>query len=460
MDPFTPFEAFAVLAFATGTAEVLNARFLKLPSAMGLVAMSLLVVGIALLLELLGVHAAEGIEMVLPRDADFKRYLIDSCLALLLYAAAISVDQNSLRKQIIPVLFFATLGVVLSTILVGVSVWGLGTLMGMSFAFSAALLFGAIISPTDALAVHPLLERISGRRSWKSIISGESLFNDAMALLLVVVFTQFAVTGEVASTSVMVLEFMREAGIAIGVGLGTAIVAACVGVIGLNRSKVGRMLLSISLATGSYALAMRMDASGPIAVVTAGLSIVYLMKKSVKFTPMEEAVIFWRVIEQVLAAMFFFLIGLEILTVSWSWSLVGMAALGWIVVLLARFITVLIGYGWMAVLLRVGRPRDFLLPMTLAGVRGAISIALVLSLPISENFPYRDQIIVMTFGAVVLGLLVQGSILMAMSEPLQRVKETPIRLRRPFRRVKSSFELFRRKKHWFGIPRDRNGDSD
>lgn len=458
MESFSPFEAFAILAFATGTAEVLNARFLKLPSAMGLVILSLLVVGIALLLELLGIHAAEAIELVLPKTSDFKRYLIDSCLAFLLYAAAISVDQNTLRRHFLPILFFATVGVVLSTVFVALSLWGFGKLSGVAFAFSGALVFGAIIAPTDALAVHPLLDRISGKRSWKTIISGESLFNDAMALLLVVVFTKFATTGELAKSSSLMVEFLREAGIAIGVGLGTAVVAAAAGIIGGNRSKLGRMLISMSLATGSYALATRFDASGPIAVVTAGLAIMYALNKSKHIKPIEDSTIFWGFVEQVLAAMFFFLIGLEVLTVKWSWFLVGMAAVGWIVVLAARFITVLIGYGSMAVMIRFGKARDFIFPMTFAGVRGAISIALALSLPVASDFPYRGQIIVMTFGAVVIGLLIQGGALILMAEPLEHAEESTLRLRKPFRNLLSTYFWRHRMKKRLSRHEDKHHD--
>ena len=456
MDHFSSFEAFAILAFATGLAELLNARFLKLPSAMGLVVMSLLVVGIALLLEVTGVHAVESIEHMLPKNSDFKKYLIDSCLAFLLYAAAISVDQRTLRKHLFPVLFFATIGVVISTVFVALACWGICEVRGVDFVFPAALIFGAIISPTDALAVNPLLERISGKRSWKSIISGESLFNDAMALLLFVVFTKFAISGKLETSSGLMLEFLREAGIAIGVGLGTAAIATAVVMIAPNRTKLGRILISMSLAAGSYALATRFEASGPIAVVTAGLALVFTLKKLKTVKPMEEVALFWRLVEQMLAALFFFLIGLEVLTVNWSWFLVGMAAMGWIVVLVARFITVLVGYGSLAVMIDVGKVRNFIFPMTLAGVRGAISIALALSLPVASKFPYRDHIIVMTFGAVVIGLLVQGGALILMADPLQKAEESSLRLRKPFRNLLSSDFWRHRMKKYFLRHRNKN----
>jgi CPA1 family monovalent cation:H+ antiporter len=164
---------------------------------------------------------------------------------------------------------------------------------------------------------------------------------------------------------------------------------------------------------------------------------------------MEEVALFWRLVEQMLAALFFFLIGLEVLTVDWSWFLVGMAAMGWIVVLVARFITVLVGYGSLAVMIDVGKVRNFIFPMTLAGVRGAISIALALSLPLAGEFPYRDHIIVMTFGAVVIGLLIQGGALILMAEPLQKAEESTLRLRRPFRNLLSSqFWRHHMKKHF------------
>ena len=426
MEHLSLFESFAVLSLATGLAEVINARFLKLPFAMGLVLLSLVTVGIAWGLSLLGVRSMEAIQAMLPSDSALKEVFIDSSLALMLYAAATSMDRRRLRSHLLPVLFLATVGVVLSTAMVAVGVYQFGPLVGFEFTIPAALLFGAIIAPTDALAIKPILERFSGKRAWKTVLEGESLLNDAMALVLVVTFANWAGSVEATPGTNLVFEFAREAFVAVVIGAGMAIFIALAGALVNERNSLARLLLSIALATASYTLALRFDASGPVAVVTAGLVIKELIHQSASVPGSDELNSFWLNIERLFASMFCFLIGLELATIGFQFWMLGLALIAWLLVLAARFLTVGLSFATLSVVVDLGKPHHFIGPMTLAGVRGAISIALALSLPESVH---REPIVVMTFGAVVLGLLVQGGVLLRQAGRWSNHEESELQVR-------------------------------
>ena len=426
------FDLFAILTGATGLALLVNGRFLRLPPAMGLVLIGVVILGIGMLLELLGVPALESIKKVVPKEYQFKSYLLDGGLSLLLYAAAVSIDPGKLRKVMLPVLFFSTVGVVLSTLFVGFGCWFGGNLSGFPISLVSALLFGAIISPTDVTAVSKVIDRIPESRAWKSILIGESLFNDAIALLLVTVFIQFA-TNHAANTtgSELALIFIRDLGLAVGIGAGLAIAVSMLSYACGDVSEEGRILLSISLATGSYTLAIAFDASGPIAVVTAGLTVMWMIRKAPNFKPMESGKVFWSIIERGFSGMFFLLMAFESLFLDWTWFFLFVGIGGWIMVLVSRLLTVLVGYGTTSLFLNLGSAVHFLAPMTLAGVRGAISVALAISLP--DSIADVDRIQAMVYGTVVLGILVQGGMLLLLAHRLKGSKEESLKLRAPLR---------------------------
>ena len=432
------FALFAILVSATGYALMINSRYLKLPTAMGLVLISLGVVGIVLVLDAVGLPASTELKKILPSGQDFQDFLINSSLALMLYAAATSIDAKVLRRHALPILFFATAGTVMSVILVAIGTYWIGIALGIPMSPSIALLFGAIIAPTDPIAVSKITEKIKGWRTWKAIVTGESLFNDAIALIIFTLVLGSILGEEMPGGNVHFMEmFLQEVLIAVGIGLGVVIAVGLLGFIMDPENMEGRLLIGIGAASGSFTAADSLGGSGPVAVVTTGLATMWILRTSPSIRPMPAVMNTWSLIERCLASMFFLLIGVEVLTVNWQLGFILLGIGAWLTVFLARVTTVTIGYAGLAVLMKLGSAYQFIMPVSLAGVRGALSVALALSLPMQlggspEN---RELILAMTFGAVVIGILLQSSALMAASESLNRHRASRVRLRRPLRSV-------------------------
>jgi CPA1 family monovalent cation:H+ antiporter len=291
-------------------------------------------------------------------------------------------------------------------------------LFGIEMTLAGAYLFGAIISPTDPMAIKRITEGIRGNRTWATIIQGESLFNDAFALVAYTLAAGvvFSTTGSDPAQSLVAL-FIWEVLVSIGIGLGLALVSGLLLMIFGTNERDGRVLASIGLAAGSYALAAHLGASGPIAVVTTGLAVMWGFHHSRKFHTLDSVRDFWSMSERGLASMFFLLIGLEVLVVDWTLGLVVLGIAAWAVVFFARFLTVILGYLGSTLLYRLGSAVHFITPLTVGGVRGSISVALALSLPVvaTDTLGQRKTIIALTFGAVVIGLLLQSSALELMS---------------------------------------------
>ncbi len=442
------FALFAILATATGFAEMANRRYLKLPTAMGLVIISLLGVGVVLLLDFFGVNASESVRNVLPTGKDFQEFFIDSSLALMLYAAATSIDPAALRRHALPIIFFATIGTLISVILVAIGTYYIGIGIGVSISPEIALLFGAIIAPTDPIAVSKVTEKIKGWRTWKAIVTGESLFNDAIALIIFTLVLN-SILGQADPQSDHFFEmFLKEVLIAVGVGLGVVFVTGCFSFLMQSDCVEGRFMVGIGIAAGSFSLAEALGGSGPIAVVTAGITTMWAMRNSPTMKPHATVMSYWMVVEHCLASMFFLLIGFEVLTVDWKLAFILLGISAWVAVFFARIVTVTIGYVSLAIILKLGSMFYFVMPVSLAGVRGALSVALALSLPMSlgKDTESRSMILAMTFGAVVIGIILQSSGLMAAADSLNRHRSNRVRLRKPIRSVLVNARGIRRRR--------------
>jgi CPA1 family monovalent cation:H+ antiporter len=443
------FALFAILATATGFAEMANKRYLKLPTAMGLVLISLGGVAVVFMLDAFGLDASEGVREILPTGKDFQDFFINSSLALMLYAAATSIDAGALRRHALPILFFATIGTLISVVLVAIGTYYIGIALNVPISPSIALLFGAIIAPTDPIAVSKVTEKIKGWRTWKAIVTGESLFNDAIALIIFTLVLN-SILGQSNPESEHFLQmFLKEVLIAVGVGVGLVFVIGCFAFLMHSDSIEGRFMVGIGIAAGSYSLADAFGGSGPIAVVTAGLTTMWAMRNSPSMKPNPMVMNYWNVIEHCLASMFFLLIGFEVLTVDWKIAFVLLGVSAWAAVFFARVVTVTIGYASLAIILKLGSMFYFVMPVSLAGVRGALSVALALSLPMSlgTDTESRSMILAMTFGAVVIGIILQSSGLMATANMLNRHRSNRVRLRKPLRSVLVSARGKRRRRH-------------
>jgi CPA1 family monovalent cation:H+ antiporter len=395
------FHILALLLTISAVFSYINHRFLKLPTTVGLMLIALL---FSLGINLLGPFGIEIEQEValMMRSVDFDETLLHGMLGFLLFAGALHVNLNDLAQQRGVIAVLATFGVIGATFIIGIlSWWGFG-LVGLEIPFIYCLLFGALISPTDPIAVLGILKQAGVPKSLEIKITGEALFNDGIAVVVFLLFAGIAAGGsEISAASVLGL-FAQEAVGGLLFGLATG--AGAYWMLKSVDNYQVEVLITLALVTGSYALAEILHLSAPIAIVVAGL----LVGNHGRTLAMSERTrehldTFWELIDEILNAVLFVLIGLEVLILTFreEYLLAGLIAIP--IVLLARFITV-------GVPLRVMRRfRDFspnaIKLLTWGGLRGGISIALALSLPAGE---IRDSLVAVTYLVVVFSILVQG----------------------------------------------------
>lgn len=399
-----PFHLSAVLLTLAAAFGFINHKWLKLPSTIALffegLTLALLVSGAESLSASLGVgnwlrHMIEQISL--------PEILLDGILSLLLYAAAVNEDLCALLKRKWTVLALATLGVMLFTGLMGLGLSFIFALAGIEVPLIWCLVLGAAIAPTDPVAVHGILGRLPVPETLRSVISGESLFNDGVGVVVFATLLHLATgsdqdlgAGEVA------LDFVKEAfgGAALGFVCGWVAYQAKRRI---DESTV-ELTISLALVLGTYSLAGWLGVSGPIAVVVAGLLIGYTTERHVSSDESRRDLqVVWAMIDSVLNALLFLLVGLEAtVTISWTGPALLAAVLAVPLALAVRLLSLT-----PALLMHVGRSgkRRALVILTWAGLRGGIAVALVLSLPDS---PYRDSILAVCYVVVAFTILVQG----------------------------------------------------
>ena len=395
------FDVAATLVCLAAAFGVLNHFLLRLPSTIGLV-----VIGLAASLGLIGLDALiPGFEVddIVRRavlDIDFAKALLEGMLGFLLFAGALHVDLEALRNQRWAVASMATLGVLISTALVA---FGFHLLAGVPFL--VALVFGALISPTDPVAVLGLLKEVRVPHSLRTKIAGESLFNDGVAYVVFLIVTAIAFAGgHDAPTGALEIArlFLVEAG-------GGALLGGLAGWVVFQAMRriddyALEVLLTLGLVMGGYALAGALHVSGPIAVVVAGLLIGHSgVRYGMSEATRRHVEAFWRVVDEILNAVLFLLIGVEVLALPFDARFLVLGLLGIPLVLAARFVAV----GLPITLLRLRRSfTPGAVPMlTWGGLRGGISVALVLSLPEHAEKPL---LLTVTYVIVIFSIIVQG----------------------------------------------------
>jgi CPA1 family monovalent cation:H+ antiporter len=380
-----------------------NARFVRLPPTIALLLMALLTSLVLIAFDAMVPSSTMREDFTSAiAQIDFFDTLMRGMLAFLLFAGALHVDLGELRDVRWPVGILATVGVVISTVLVGTGFWLLTKTVGVELPFIWALVFGALISPTDPIAVLSLLKsvRIPPRLEMK--IAGESLFNDGIGVVVFTVLLALAIEGGTPDLLHASEVFLVEA---VG-GLALGLVAGFVAVYAMRAidNYPVEILLSLALVTGLYAVAIRLHTSGPLAVVVAGLLVGNRgVATAMSETTRQHLFDFWEVIDELLNSVLFLLIGLEILVIGFNPSLALPAAGAIPLVLLARLLSV-------SVPLSVRRVREAFSPgsvpvLTWGGVRGGISVALALSIP---HNPFREEILVATYAVVIFSIVAQG----------------------------------------------------
>ena len=393
----------ALFLVITALLVYLNHRFIGLPTTIGVMAAAL-----ALSLALVGLNAL-GLagdllryEQSLLRSIDFSQVLMQGMLSLLLFAGALHIDLSELKAYRWPVLGLAVLGTLLSTLVVGYGMWLALPLLGLDAPFIYCLLFGALISPTDPIAVMGILKSAGAPKELELVITGESLFNDGVGVVIFSLLLGVLASGVTPTPGEALELLLHEAGggLVFGLALGYVTFRLLKSV----DSYQVEVLLTLAAVTGGYALANALHLSGPLAMVVAGLMIGnHGRALAMSDTTRRYVDMFWELIDEILNAVLFVLIGMEVLLVAFSANELVAAAVAIVVTLFARLLLV----GLPVRLLRgvSSLPRGSWKVLTWGGLRGGISVALALSLPMG---PQRDTVVALTYGVVVFSILVQG----------------------------------------------------
>jgi len=408
------FEIIAILLTLSAFFSFINYRFLRLPNTIGV-----MLIGLLFSLLLLTISrffpGSKLWAVAMLLQIDFDETLLHGMLSFLLFAGALHVNINELRQQYRIILGLATAGVVLSTLIVGFLSWVVLNLLGFNISYIYCLLFGALISPTDPIAVLGILKKADVPKSLEIKIVGESLFNDGVGVVIFLILLETIVSGAELGIARVFRLFVQEA-------IGGGLLGLGVGLLAYRMLKQVdnyqvEILITLGLVTGGYALADALHLSAPIAIVVAGLLIgnhgrSFAMSEDTR----QNLDTFWELADEVLNAVLFLLIGLEVMVLNYSWLNLAAALLGILIVLSARLVSVSIPIHLLK------RSRSFsphvAKILTWGGLRGGISIALALSLPVGIE---RDVLLAITYGVVVFSILVQG---LTISPFLRKLRKT------------------------------------
>ncbi|MCU0617566.1 MAG: sodium:proton antiporter [Gemmatimonadaceae bacterium] len=397
----TLFELLAVLTTATAALSWANYRFVKLPTTIGLLILALLGSLVIVLAGRAGLLDLSELTRFVE-SLEFDDALLNGMLGALLFAGALHMRIDKLRLHARLITVLATFGVVMCAALVAGAMWLLFRAIGFPVPMAWCLVLGALIAPTDPIAVGAILGKVGVPKSLSALISGESLFNDGVAVVLFLVLVGLA-AGTESATAVHIAELFA---IEVGGGL------AFGGLLGWLATRMMRgvdqyqleILLTLAVVTGGYALAQRLHISGALAMVVAGLMIGSTGRATaMSLITQERLDEFWELIDEFLNAVLFVLIGIEVVIVDFRMSFLLAGMLGFPIVLLARWLSV--GLPLIVMRRRVQAQPGTLTILTWAGLRGGISVALALSLPPSE---YRSLILTVTYVIVCLSIVGQG----------------------------------------------------
>ncbi len=379
-----------------------NVRFLKLPSTIGIMVIAMAVSIFLVVFGNVFPTTLNRISSLISRF-DFTELLMGAMLNFMLFAGAIHINLKDLKEQRLPIMVFSTVSVVISTFVVGTFLYYLLPVLHLSMPYIYCLLFGALISPTDPVAVLSILKEVKVRKSLETKIAGESLFNDGMAIVAFAVILNIAQDNEYTPTVFNVAWlFIREAGggFLLGVLLG---IGAAKAIRKIDDYKVS-VLITLAVVMGGYLIASALHISGPLTMVFAGLIIGNFKKTSVMSSTTKDYLDkFWELNDEILNAVLFLFIGFNLLMVTDinNYWIPGLACV--IIVLLARYVSI-----WLPTFIIPFKKKfnsNTIKILVWGGLRGGVSIALALSI---DDVPYKDDIIAITYFVVVFSIIVQG----------------------------------------------------
>lgn len=392
-----------ILILLSGVFGYINVRFLKLPNTIGLMLITIVFTLIVIALSYVD-PTILNLEKEIITEIDFREVLLDEMLSFLLFAGALHTNFKQLKVQRWPVLMFSTFGVLTSTFLVGIAMYLVFQLIGMPIEFIYCLLFGALISPTDPIAVLGILKNAKAPKKLETKIVGESLFNDGVGVVVFLTIFQIASFGasNIEATDVMLL-FVKEVfgGILLGLILGWGTYYLLKSIDDYHIE----VIITLAAVMGGTVLAHKLHLSAPLAMVTAGLIVGNDTVRDTAMSDTTERYVdkFWELIDILLNAILFVLIGMEmlVLVMEGNYIIAGLVAIP--IVLACRFLSLLAPINFFK------KKLDFVpntnLIMTWGGLRGGISIALALGL---TNEMHRDLFLVITYIVVIFSIIVQG----------------------------------------------------
>jgi CPA1 family monovalent cation:H+ antiporter len=402
MDLFTVATILIVLSALFGYA---NERFLKLPNTIGLMVIAILFTFGIFASTLINDSVYDLAESIIGQ-IDFKTVLLDIMLSFLLFAGALHTNFEQLKIQRWPILVFSTIGILMSTFIVATIIYFVFNAIGLDVLYIHCLLFGALISPTDPIAVLGILKSANVPKKLESKIVGESLFNDGVGVVVFLTILNVATGGgehgEATFVSVATL-FLQEVvgGIAIGGILGYVTYRLMKSIDDYDIE----VMITLACVMGGSVFAHYIHVSAPLAMVVAGLIVGNDTIRQTSMSAITEQYVdkFWELIDILLNAILFVLIGLELLILSFDGKFIIAGLIAIVIVLLSRYASLLIP------VMAFKKKLDFVpgtaTIMTWGGLRGGISIALALSLSADMN---RDLFLTVTYAVVIFSIIVQG----------------------------------------------------
>ena len=400
--------AAAVIVTLAALFGYINHRWLGLPHAIGIVVIALLASLGAIAIDAIfpALALQESVRSILA-NIDFHDVLMKGMLSFLLFAGALHVNLGDLLSHKWAIGTMATVGVLMSTFMVGFAVWGISSLLGIDIPLTYCLVFGALIAPTDPVAVLGILKTVEVPESLEAKIAGESLFNDGVGIVVFIIMVAIATGGGGhGGDSVGVLDIIRlfaqEAlgGAALGLAFGYI---AYLALKSINEHNL-EVLITLALVMLTYGVAAALHLSGPIAVVIAGLLIGnHGTRFAMSDKTRDHVQKFWSLLDEIMNSALFLLIGFEVFALSISGNVVVLMIIAIPLTLAARFISV--ATPLTALSLRRDFTKGAIPVLTWGGLRGGISVALALSLPESA---IKETILAVTYGVVIFSIVVQG----------------------------------------------------
>ncbi|PQL95177.1 cation:proton antiporter [Apibacter adventoris] len=399
--------SFSVLIVITSIFYYLNLRYLKMPSSIGVMIIAMVV---SIVLVFFGNRIFPDLILKfssLMNSFDFSELLMGGILNFLLFAGGIHININDFKKERLSIITFSTVSVIISTIAVGYILYYSLQIFHFKANLIYCFLFGALISPTDPVAVLSILKNLNISKSIEIKISGESLFNDGISVVLVAVILKILEGGgQNISFSNIAILLLKEAGGGMLVGILIGYLAS----IAINKVKDYKASIIITLAVvmGGYLVAKSINISGPLTMVSAGLIIGNSKKMQLSTRTMKGYLgFFWELIDEILNAVLFILIGFELLLIPNVLSYWQVGIISILAVLLARYISIKLPV--LIIPFKEKYSRQTIRILVWGGLRGGVSIALALSIPEIPGYEgHRNAIIAITYFVVIFSIVVQG----------------------------------------------------